>query len=216
MPRPRNKPPAKVAFSHADIRRFSQAMVDMSRELKRDMPRVTQQAAVWFCQSARKATPISVKRRELEPVTEESVASEHRWMVIKGKWKYNIIKYNKQGDIVKIPTNQKDDPRRKIKMRGAAKNAWSGCIKRLFKTAPMVGTAPESLAAETSEAKRYSSGGKAVAEVANKISYIEKLDRGGPDNPPHHIMAIAYGSTERRILGSLKKAMEAQKKKFKI
>jgi hypothetical protein len=210
------RPKVKIEIRKGDAAKLAAAMREMQKSTRRDMGRVVQQAAVWFCQSARKATPISVKKREIEPVSADDVPHGKGWMVRKGYWTHSIIKYNKQGDIVKIPTNQKDDPRRKIKMRGAAKNAWSGCIKRLFKTAPMVGTAPESLAAETSEAKRYSSGGKAVAEVANKISYIEKLDRGGPNNPPHHIMAIAYGSTERRILGSLKKAMEAQKKKFKI
>lgn len=193
-----------VAFKKGDAVKLGAALLEMQKFTGRDMRSVTMQAAVWFCQSARKATPLSVKKREVEKVKVKG-----------GLPTYNIIKYSRNGEITRIPTDDINDNRRLVENRGLAKNTWSGCIKKLFKNSPMIGSSGN-LGYERSEAVANFGQGKSSVTVANKLDYIEKLDRGSPTNPPYHIMAIAYGNTTRRINGLLWKSWKKQARKFKI
>ena len=121
-------------------------------------------------------------------------------MVKSGAWTHNIVAYNKDGSINLIPTDNTADPRRKIKYQGAAKNAWAGCIRKLNKKAGLVGGKHAGIAKTYSDVKdKHNRDSKPLVEVANQVSYIEKLDRGSSTNEPHHIMATAKHNTIKRI-----------------
>jgi hypothetical protein len=214
--RPRGKARVipELNFRKADVRSLSRAIQDMAKITKKSLPQVTLKAAVWYCQSAAKATPISPKLRTVERVTVKTVPAQKRWMVRKGYWTHNVVKYNKKSEKVLIPTADKNDPRRNIKMRGAARNTWYGCIRKLNKAARMEKGASQAVGEGASEARKYQRSGIAVVEVANKIDYIVKLDRGSPTNLPYNISAKAASATTNRLNGELKKLWGQNAKRF--
>lgn len=97
---------------------------------------------IFFVQSGRKLTKRARKgaKRDLIPNPPQSlVDAQPRSRFLQGGdlWAIILRKQNKPNTF--ILTNDKNDARRKVPNVGASKNSWSGMLKGLNKSAPMIG-----------------------------------------------------------------------------
>jgi len=118
-----------LQFDERDIDHLNRAMLRMVRESEIDNEQLVRHTAFAVARSGRAATKLSKKRRDIigNPDAE------------RGKAQYLIRVRHQEHPDTFIPTNSRSDPRRLLRMRGAAKNSWAGVLKSLGAIADTVG-----------------------------------------------------------------------------
>jgi len=103
--------------------RFRRVLRDIQENLKKRTPSLLKQLALFYAQSARKVTKIGKRNREVM----KTPAAEVR----RGSPPYLMRKYYQDGHSNWIAITGRDDPKREIKKRGAARQSWVGIMRKL-------------------------------------------------------------------------------------
>jgi len=190
-----------------DIARMNDLIAKSVKLTGRRIESVVMGAAIWFIQSARKATPIARKgtKREIVKNWERLTTGGRKKLLNRAdvrEWAIEVLSQDGQGGTKTryIPTSDKSDPRRKVPRVGAAKNSWNGMLRDLGKSGNM---GPGSKAGEAR--KRVYPDAAAVT----LINYLNYLNTIAPD-----VGRIAENKTVKRMEGSLDKAVGRQLKRL--
>lgn len=196
--------------SEAEYMRAVYAIQDLTKKTPEQMVRM---GARFYLQSARKATPIAPKRAPIFRLDGETVDSLRRRGIYAT---HGFYKYDAKRNRKLIVTADVNDPRRAITMRGLAKHCWSYCLGAIGASP---GSVPPGSAAAARKASYTHIAGRQdrfSITVANRVPYIETLDRGGPHIEPHHIQATGFAMARRRMVGMAKDAQAKFARKWSL
>lgn len=149
-----------VHFDQGDYEGFKRAIRKIAETGQKSMWRLLETATIYALQSARKLTPQGKRQRPVRRATkEERKDNEGKKLVM--EW------YDKDGTVRWIGIDDRDDPRREIKKRGAGKNSWSGLIGKVGK----------SVAVDRKFANVVNKGTLLVEQKNSDKQFIMALDR---------------------------------------
>ncbi|VGO14743.1 hypothetical protein PDESU_03312 [Pontiella desulfatans] len=109
-----------VQFDHASERAFQRSLDNVFDQSQRSAADTVKYGAIRFATSGRASSKIGKKNRDVVPNSSKNGA---KWLI--------VVKNQKGKPDRMLPTNALRDPRRVIKMRGAAKNSWNGVFRTL-------------------------------------------------------------------------------------
>ena len=190
-----------------DITRMNDLIAKSVKLTGRKIESVVMGAAIWFIQSSRKATPTARKgtKREIVDNWERLTTGGKKKLLKRGdarQWAIEVLRQDGNGGTKTryVPTDDKNDPRRKVPHVGAAKNSWNGMLRDLSRSANM---GPGSAAGE---ARKRVYPDAAAVTLTNYLSYLTAI---APD-----VGRIAENKTVKRMEGSLDKAVGRQLKRM--
>lgn len=182
-------------------REYERAIRTIQDLTKKTPEQMTKMGARFYLQSARKATPIAPKRAPIFRLDGETIDSLRKRGIMAT---HGFYRYDAGRKRMLIVTADVNDPRRAITMRGLARHCWSYCLGAIGASP---GSIPPGSAAAARKASYTHIAGKANSmsiTVANRVPYIETLDRGGPHIEPSHIQATGFAMARRRMVGMAK------------
>lgn len=198
-----------IIFPKAEIDSFERRLKRLQEATGRSTSSAMRTVGGFFVSSAAAATPKAKKKRKI--VRNEE--GDTRWAILRHTQKG--VRLIPIGDASSKKTEFTNDPRREIKRRGLAKAAWKlAGAKASLKRGGSIDSDVSSDANRGSEGRYNGDRDNPEYIIHNVVPYIETLDRGGPDNPPHHILSTAMLKSGRRLDGYLKRIAERQAREW--
>lgn len=193
-----------IEIPASEIRRFQDLADEMVANTRKDLSQVVEQAAIYFCQSAGKASPASKKRRQ-------AVRNPHRikrrGKLIGQPWRFRVYTQGGAGAHWQYSDNRMD-PRRIIGARYALRNTWRGMISKISsKKGPnLLGSGRRKyLSAISGEMRKTIDSPRAT--MTNRISYLLTVTP--------NIGEIAMRKANNRIDGWMDKQREKWKETWR-
>lgn len=194
-----------IKFDGAEVASFRQVAGRIERETGRSTYSAMSQVGRFFLSSARAATPKAKRKREI--VRNEDGNS--RWAILRLTQTGPVL--IPVGDAKTKKTDLTNDPRRIITRRGLAKACWMVAgAKAGLKRGGSIDSELSGDALRGAEGRHNNDRENPEWVISNQVPYIETLDRGGPNNPPHHILSTAMRKASSRVDGYLKNIAEKQ------
>lgn len=188
-----------IEFAPGDRRALSMLLSEIEKTTKAELPKIIRNAGRDFSRSAISVTPVVKKKIKVRTVVVRDKAGK---VVLRG------------GKPIWIPVKNKFSIT--PKGRGYAKAGWVKAMLGL-------GINPVSAVRSWARAGALQHGHfvnglkqkNPFVEIGNKIPYIEELDRGGSDNPAHHIMSKALSKTIVRTEQGLENAVQIYERRWR-
>ena len=184
-----------------ELRAFQALADDIVANTRRDMTSVVEQAAVYFCQSAGKLSPMAGKRRKVFANPQRKGRGKS---ATGAKYRFRVYTQSKS---FWMYTNDRMDTRRMIGYRGALRNSWRGMI-RTFSRKP--------------SGQVLGSGGGDIRRVLAAIN--GKFTGKGEDSPTvtminriSYLLTVSPNVGElamQKVLNRMNKQLEIRKKKM--
>lgn len=194
-----------------EVRRFSGLMQSMADMTGREAPIVARNTARDFTFAALRITPIA-------PVRDRTAMQDGRyWVRIYHRFTGRMVRFLGTKDQAREALIQRGivgEPGR-VRNRGFAKSAWIGCLRKLGVSARGSKGAKRTGEDNLNEVLQSAARDTAYVEVANQTPMIERLDRGGPHNPPHHILSRATQATITKMAATLQKLAVKQERQWR-
>lgn len=204
---------ADMQFTPVSQAHFSALIDEMQEVTKAEMPKVIRNVSRDFCRSAMKVTPLA--RR----LTEADFQEDGGYLV--------TTKHKKTGKTVQfIGTKEQFTAARKSKRllarpgqfpkgRGYARIGWVKALVMLGVPIKLKQIKADVVAInKTGDFVDGMSHAQPYSEIANRVPYIEKLDKGGPGVTSHNIMARAMAATATSMERTLTKLSERMAKNW--
>jgi hypothetical protein len=184
-----------------ELRAFQELADDIVANTRRDMTSVVEQAAVYFCQSAGKLSPMAGKRRKVFANPQRKGRGKN---ATGAKYRFRVYTQSKT---FWMYTDDRMDARRTIGYAGALRNTWRGMIRTFSRK---------------SSGKTLGTGGGDIRKLMAAIS--GRFTGKGADNPTvtmqnrlSYLLTVTPNVGEQamqKVLARMNKQLEIRKKKM--